>query len=196
MAHQFVVVAFQYITLAFEYRYLLLFLQTFGILFVLGMLLNASTMHSGLYSNMIWIASIGSSSGPQDFPFPIFAICFFISSNETHCTGLSVVGNSSSCSLGFSALKSLSKKVHLPLIFPDSVKMVPSSSLTYAMSDISLLLLSLLLVSLYIIFAPSQVCSLVYNSSYKILLWSLLLLSWRLCWLPCMHSAVLRSYLS
>ena len=31
-------------------------------------------MHSGLYSNMIWIASIGSSSGPQDFPFPIFAI--------------------------------------------------------------------------------------------------------------------------
>ena len=121
-------------------------------------------MHSGFYSNMIWIASIGSSSGPQDFPFPIFAICFFTSSsNEKHCTGPSVVGNSSSCSLGFSALKSLSKfGFHLPLIFPDSVKMVPSSSLTCAMSDISLLLLSLLLASLYIIFAPSLVSSLVY----------------------------------
>ena len=58
-------------------------------------------MHSGLYSNMIWIASIGSSSGPQDFPFHIFAICFFTSSNEKHCTGPSVGGNSSSCSLGF-----------------------------------------------------------------------------------------------
>ena len=120
-------------------------------------------MHSGLYSNMIWIATIGSSSGPQDFPFPIFAICFFTSSNEKHSTGPSVVGNSSSCSLGFSALKSLSKLCfHLPLIFPDSVKMVPSSSLTYAMSYISLLLLA----SLCIIFAPSLVSSLVYNSSY------------------------------
>ena len=131
------------------------------------MLLNASTMHSGLYSNMIWIASIGSSSGPHYFPFPIFAICFFTSSNEKHCTGPSVVGNSSSCSLGFSALKSLSKFCfHLPLIFPDSIKMVPSSSLTYAMSDIFLVLLSLLLASLYIIFEPSLVSSLVYNSSY------------------------------
>ena len=44
--------------------------------------------------------------------------------------------------------------------------MVPSSSLTYDMSDTSLFLLSLLLASLYIIFAPSLVSSLVYNSSY------------------------------
>ena len=115
---------------------------------------------------MIWTASILSSSSPQAFPFPIFAICFFTSSNEKHSTGPSVVGNSSSCSLGLSALKSLSKFCfHLSLIFPDSVKMVPCSSLTYAMSDISLLLLSLLLASLYIIFAPSLVSSLVYNSS-------------------------------
>ena len=116
---------------------------------------------------MIWTASIGSSSGPQAFHFLIFAICFFTSSNEKHSTGPSVVGNSSSCSLGFSALKSLSTFCfHLSLIFPDSVKMVPCSSLAYAMSDISLLLLSLLLASLYIIFAPSLVSSLVYNSSY------------------------------
>ena len=52
------------------------------------------------------------------------------------------------------------------MIFSDSVKMVPSSSLTYDMSDIYLLLLSLLLASLYIIFAPGLVSSLVYNSSY------------------------------
>ena len=76
-------------------------------------------MHYGLYSNMIRIASIGSSCDPQDFRFPIFAMCFFTSSNERHSTGPSVVGNSSSCSLGFSALKSLSKtNFHLPLIFP------------------------------------------------------------------------------
>ena len=54
---------------------------------------------------MIWTASIESSSGPQAFPFPIFAICFFTSSNEKHSTGPSVVGNSSSCSLVFSALE-------------------------------------------------------------------------------------------
>ena len=84
---------------------------------------------------MTWTASIGSSSGPQAFPFHIFAICFFTSSNESHSTGPSVVGSSSSCSLGCSALKSLSKFCfHLSLIFPDSVKMVPCSSLTYAMS--------------------------------------------------------------
>ena len=88
-----------------------------------------------------------------------------MSSNENHSTGPPVVGNSSSCSLRFSALKSLSNFCfHLPLIFLDSVNMVPSSSLTCAMSDISLL--SLLLASLYIIFAPSLVSSLVYNSSY------------------------------
>ena len=95
---------------------------------------------------------------PQAFPFsiPIFAICFLTSSNEKHSTGPSVVVNSSSCSLGFSALKSLSTFCfHLSLIFPDSVKMVPCSSLKYAMSDISLLLLSLFLASLCIIFAPS-----------------------------------------
>ena len=116
---------------------------------------------------MTWTASIGSSSGPQAFPFPIFAICFFTSSNENHSTGPSVVGNSSSCSHGFSALKSLSKCCfHLSLIFPDSVKMVPCSSLTHAMPDVYLLLLSLLLASLYIFFAPSLVSSLVYNSSY------------------------------
>ena len=102
------------------------------------MLLNASTMHAGLYSNMIWIASIGSSSGPQAFPFRIFAICFFTSSNEKHCTAPSVVDSSSGSSLGFSALKCLSTFCfHLPLIFPDYVKMVPSSSLTYAMSHIT-----------------------------------------------------------
>ena len=110
---------------------LLLFLQSFGILFVLRMLLNAFTMHSGLYFNLTWTASIGSPSGPQAFPFPIFAICFFTSSNEKHSTGPSVVGNSYSCSLGFSALKSLSNFCfHLPLIFPDPVKMVLSSYLT------------------------------------------------------------------
>ena len=64
-------------------------------------------MHSGLYSNIICTASIGSLSGPDAFPFPIFAICVFTSSNEKHSIGPSVVGNSSSCSLGFSALKSL-----------------------------------------------------------------------------------------
>ena len=42
---------------------------------------------------MIWTASIGSSSGPQAFPFPIFVICFFTSSNEKHSTGPSVVGS-------------------------------------------------------------------------------------------------------
>ena len=121
-------------------------------------------MHSGLYFNMIWIASIGSSSGPQ--AYPIFAICFFTSSNEKHSTDPSVVGNSTSCSLGVSALKSLSKCCfNVPLIFPDSVKMIPSS-LTYAMPDISLLLLSLVLASLYNNFAPYLVSSLVYNSSY------------------------------
>ena len=51
-----------------------------------------------LYREFIW---------PQAFPFPIFAICLFTSSNDQHSTGPSVVGNSSSCSLGFSALKSL-----------------------------------------------------------------------------------------
>ena len=48
----------------------MLFLQSFGILFVLKILLNASTMHSDLYSNIIWTASIGSSSDPKAFPFP------------------------------------------------------------------------------------------------------------------------------
>ena len=161
------------------------------------MLLNASTINYGLYSNMIWIASIGSSSGPQAFPFPIFAICFFTSSNVKHCTGPSAVGSSSSCSLGFSALKSLSKNFHLPLICPDSVKMVQSSSLTYDMSDISLLLLSLLLASLYIIFAPSLVSSLVYNFSYASSLdIATALLAALLASLYTPHSAVFRSYLS
>ena len=100
------------------------------------MLLNASTIHSGLYSNIIWTASIGSSSGPHVFPFPILAICFFTSSNEKHSTGPSVVGNSCSCSLGFSPLMSLSTFCfHLPLICADSVKMFLSSFLMYAMSD-------------------------------------------------------------
>ena len=159
MAHQFdtsVDVAFQYITRAFEYRY--------------HPALSPVIWHlvcPSEYSNMIWTASIGSSSGPQAFPFPIFAIWFFTSSNEKHSTGPSVVGNSSSCSLGFSALKGLSNFCfHLYLIFPDSVKTVPCSSLTYAMRDMSILLLSLLLASLYIIFAPSLVSSLVYSSSY------------------------------
>ena len=49
------------------------------------------------------------SSGLHAFPFPIFAICFSTSSNEKHSTLPSVVGDSSSCSLRFSALKSLSK---------------------------------------------------------------------------------------
>ena len=49
-----------------------------------------------LYKEFIW---------PTCFSFPIFAICFFTSSNEKHYTGSSVVGNSSSCSLGLSALK-------------------------------------------------------------------------------------------
>ena len=90
MAHQFdnsVVVAFQYITLVFEYIVtILLFLESFGIFIVLRMLLNASIMHSGLYSNgnyhldclyreVHWSACLS---------FPIFAICFFTSSNEKY----------------------------------------------------------------------------------------------------------------
>ena len=31
--------------------------------------MNASIIHSGLYPTIIWIASIGSSSGPHAFPF-------------------------------------------------------------------------------------------------------------------------------
>ena len=31
--------------------------------------MNASIIHSGLYSTIIWIASIGCSSGPHTFPF-------------------------------------------------------------------------------------------------------------------------------
>ena len=94
------------------------FLQSFDILFVLRMLLKAPSMRSGLYANMVRAASIGSSSGSEAFPFPIFAICFFTSSSVNHSTGPSVFGNLSSCCLGFSALKSLSTFCfHLPLIF-------------------------------------------------------------------------------
>ena len=41
-------------------------------------------------------------------------------------------------------------------------------------------------------------CSVQSLIKYMLLLWLLLLLSWRLCWLPCscMHNTVLRSYLS
>ena len=58
----------------------------------------------------------------------------------------------------------------------------------------SLLLLSLLLASLCIIFAPSLVSSLVYNSSYasSLAIATALLAA---CWRPYMHSAVLRSHL-
>ena len=31
--------------------------------------MNTSIIHSGLYSTIIWIASIGSSSDPHAFPF-------------------------------------------------------------------------------------------------------------------------------
>ena len=31
--------------------------------------MNASIIHSGLYSTIAWIATIGSSSGPHVFPF-------------------------------------------------------------------------------------------------------------------------------
>ena len=50
------------------------------------------------HREFIWSACLSS---------PTFAICLFNSSNEKHPTGLCVFGISSSCSLGFSASKSL-----------------------------------------------------------------------------------------
>ena len=46
----------------------MLFCQSFGIFFVLRMLLNDSIKHSGLYSNITRIAYIGSLSGPHVYP--------------------------------------------------------------------------------------------------------------------------------
>ena len=103
MAHQFytsVVDAFRYINLAFEYRYNpalsavishLLCLDDgiecfhYAFWFVLQYYLYC------LCREFIWFACL---------PFPVVAICFFTSSNEKHSTGPSVVGNSSSRSLG------------------------------------------------------------------------------------------------
>ena len=90
MAHQFdtsVVVAFQYITLAFEYRYHSALSPV-----IWHRVCPEDVIKCFHYAFLfviqydIWTASMGSSSGPQAFPFPIFAICFFTSSNEKHST--------------------------------------------------------------------------------------------------------------
>ena len=83
----------------------------------------------------------------------------------THSTSPSVIDNSTCCSLGFCELKSLSNIVFISFDFP---RFCPFSSLIHAMSDISLLRLSVFLQkkSLYIIFYSSLASSVVYTLSY------------------------------
>ena len=126
--------------------------------------LNAFIMPSGLYSNIIWIASIGSSSGLHVFLFPSspFASLSHLLRNILLTLLYSVIHL---VVLGYSALNSSSKYCfYLRFIFSDSVKLVPCSSLACYMSGVSLHLLSSFDKLLYYI-SPSMVSSSVYNPS-------------------------------
>ena len=137
MTHQLdspVIVAFEYITFVFEYRYELTFLPAFWDTICHYSLpyVNSSGFSSAT-TIMIIIASIGKSSGQQALILPTFdripvslSQCHLPMVSVLNCTG--TVGSSSP--LSFSTFSRVSNdSFHLALISSSSVRIVPLLSL-------------------------------------------------------------------
>ena len=119
-------------------------------------------MHSGLYSNTIWTASIGSSSGPHVFPFPVFAP--FASLSHLLRNILPTLLYSVIHLVVFSGFLFIEILFLSPFYFPRFCQ--DGSMFVLSICPMYIYIFCLLLTSLYIICAPSLVSSSVYNPSY------------------------------